>query len=89
MLWAAQIADGMAYLGHNRVIHRDLAARNCLVDAAEVVKISDFGMTRELYYQEYAYKKIKSRGGSWVGPFMWMAPEALARGHFSYQSDVW
>jgi serine/threonine protein kinase len=44
--WAAQIADGMAYLESLRFCHRDLAARNCMVHSDESVKIGDFGMAR-------------------------------------------
>ena len=38
---------GMQYLESKNCIHRDLAARNCLVGDGNVVKISDFGMSRE------------------------------------------
>lgn len=44
---ALNTAEGMAYLEKMQIIHRDLAARNCLVTKDNVVKISDFGMSRE------------------------------------------
>jgi len=39
-------ASGMEYLESKQCIHRDLAARNCLVGDTNIVKISDFGMSR-------------------------------------------
>jgi serine/threonine protein kinase len=38
---------GMRYLESKNCIHRDLAARNCLIGNENIVKISDFGMSRE------------------------------------------
>lgn len=40
-------AAGMRYLESKNCIHRDLAARNCLIGVENIVKISDFGMSRE------------------------------------------
>lgn len=75
-------ACGMAYLSEKGCIHRDLAARNCLVGASNVVKISDFGMSRE--EEEYTV----SDGMKQI-PIKWTAPEALNYGRYTTQCDVW
>lgn len=48
-----QVAQGMEYIAKNNYVHRDLSARNCLVSTGLVVKIADFGMSRNLYSQDY------------------------------------
>lgn len=49
---AIDIAEGLAYLHRKNLIHRDIACRNCLVGSDGVVKIGDFGLTREMNSSE-------------------------------------
>ncbi|XP_075431596.1 tyrosine-protein kinase Fes/Fps [Ascaphus truei] len=77
-------AAGMDYLESKHCIHRDLAARNCLVTDKNVLKISDFGMSREEEGGVYS-----STGGMKQIPVKWTAPEALNYGTYSSESDVW
>lgn len=43
----------MVYLASLHFVHRDLATRNCLVGHDLVVKIGDFGMSRDIYSTDY------------------------------------
>ena len=42
-----------------KFVHRDLAARNILVAAGKVIKVSDFGLTRDIYEEDTYMKTSK------------------------------
>ncbi|EYC02570.1 hypothetical protein Y032_0099g3186 [Ancylostoma ceylanicum] len=77
-------AKGLEYLHANDCIHRDVAARNCLVHNGEV-KISDFGLSRELSNEA---KKYTIKDQNQRLPVRWLAPEVLSAATYSKKSDV-
>ncbi|XP_055730956.1 BDNF/NT-3 growth factors receptor-like [Salvelinus fontinalis] len=84
LLIAQQIAAGMVYLASQHFVHRDLATRNCLVGENLLVKIGDFGMSRDVYSTDY-YRV----GGHTMLPIRWMPPESIMYRRFTTESDVW
>ena len=70
------------HLAEKGFIHRDLAARNILVGSDNRVKVSDFGLMREIYEDMYSGKNTKKL------PVKWMAPESINDSIYTIKSDV-
>ncbi|XP_038660065.1 muscle, skeletal receptor tyrosine-protein kinase isoform X2 [Scyliorhinus canicula] len=81
---AKQISAGMTYLSERKFVHRDLATRNCLVGENLVVKIADFGLSRNIYSADY-YKANEND----AIPIRWMPPESIFFNRYTTESDVW
>lgn len=84
LFFSSPCFSGMEYLSSRNVTHNDLATRNCLLDENLDIKIGDFGMSREVYRQDYEMKD------SVPLPTKWMAIERLRpKPKVTKTSDVW
>ena len=59
----------MDYLTAQKFVHRDLAARNCMVSNQYTVKVADFGLSRDVYSNDYYRVQDRSK----PLPVKWMA----------------
>ncbi len=84
LLFCADIASGMDFVGRSGFVHRDLAARNCFVTEDMVVKVADFGRTQPMN-SAGIYQGFEEA----LTPVRWTAPEALQNHVYSTASDVW
>ena len=66
------------------MIHRDLACRNILVGTNKVLKISDFGLARQLNDSFVYYRSTEGKL-----PIRWMAPEAIKDRKFNTSTDMY
>ncbi|CAD5211804.1 unnamed protein product [Bursaphelenchus xylophilus] len=88
LTYLAETAKGMLYLSEKGCIHRDLATRNILVTDDGILKISDFGMSRQASVSEmgcFAHPKL-----NFNIPLRWWPPECIRRDPiFTPVLDVW
>jgi len=80
-----QLSSGLAHISAMRLVHMDVAARNTLLGHRNVVKVSDFGMSRPMC-ADGPYLVVKEKVPL---ALKWMSIEAMDTKFFSEASDCW
>lgn len=76
MLW------GLGYMHFEHHLHRDVKPQNVLINSKGEVKLSDFGIARELQGEMDLAQTM-------VGTIRYMSPERLAGEGYGVAADVW
>jgi len=79
---AAAITRGLRHLQSRRLLHRDVKPENILHNLAGEVKLTDFGISKDL-------NSTIGVAATFVGTANYMSPERALGKDYSYQSDVW
>ena len=78
-----QLVKGIEYVHSRKVIHRDLKLGNLFLTESMGLKIGDFGLAAQVFYQGERKRTV-------CGTPNYLAPEVLeAKGGHSYEVDYW
>ena len=77
---ARQLCAGLAAMHDRGVLHRDLKPANVMIDSEGRVRLTDFGL---------AAATVDATGGEVAGTPAYMAPEQIAGGALTPQSDIY
>ena len=80
-----QLKDALKYLKDKEIIHRDLKPQNLLISEGYILKLSDFGLAKELK-KEDAEIDLKQ---TYCGSPMYMSPELIQHKKYNSNSDLW
>jgi len=84
LLIMAQLCLAMHHLHERRMMHRDLKTPNIFLTTSGLIKLGDFGFSRQ--YDENLSADV---GSTFCGTPYYLAPELWSQSPYSKKADVW
>lgn len=83
--YIVQLLNGLKYMHEKKIIHRDLSCNNILISENDVLKISDFGCSRQFIHPRSTGNFSKEVCS------LWYRPVDLVLGKYPYNEkmDIW
>lgn len=79
--YSIQIKNGLKYLLSKDILHRDIKPQNILVSKDNILKITDFGLSKYINNNQLL--------NTICGSPLYMAPEILKHKKYTIKSDIW
>lgn len=80
--WFVQICLALKQLHDHHIIHRDIKIHNTFLTSNGLVKLGDFGISKQL-------ESTGDLGTTWLGTPFYVSPEMLSHSISSFKSDIW
>ena len=80
----SQICKGIKEIHDKKIIHRDLKPDNIFMNENMIIKIGDFGISKQ-FISNNTHTLTKNRAGS----DYYTAPEIIVDGIYNEKSDIW
>ena len=87
---AKQLLNGLRFLHSTEQLHRDVKPANVLINNRGELKVSDFGIAKNLKGNGEKKAHLEDGGAhTFVGTLTYMSPERINGGRYGYAADVW
>ena len=80
--WISQVILGVMLIHSKNILHRDLKCQNIFLNKEGIVKIGDFGISKEL-------ETMSRMAETNIGTPYYMAPEAWRGESYGEKADIW
>lgn len=84
--YGLQLCDALSHIHYHGVIHRDLKPANVMVTRDDVVKLTDFGIAKDI---SRVHGTQLTKADHTVGTVSYMSPEQLSGGELGPASDLY
>ena len=82
--YSCQVSRGFEYLAERNYFHGDVAARNIVILKSQILKLTNLGISKNLYENDYCMCPCGQ-----VLPLRWSPSERVLTGEISPFSEIW